>query len=66
MFASTLREELARRQGQLARIYTDDDLGSTAGVIGVVLGDLVVFVDSIGYGPDNIPIDSIQYVIVSP
>lgn len=61
MFASTLIEELAKRQGHLVTVNTFN-YGAT-GVLAMVQADYITIVETVGYGiyeNQNIPVDSIQ------
>jgi len=61
MFASTLIEELAKRQGHIVTINTFN-YGAT-GVLAMVQADYITIVESTGYGlydNQNIPVESIQ------
>ncbi|CAI8947743.1 Glycosyltransferase [Priestia megaterium] len=63
MFASTLIEELAKRQGHLVTVNTFNYGGT--GVLAMVQADYITIVESAGYGiyeNENIPVDSIQSV----
>ena len=61
MFASTLIEELTRRQGHTVTINTFNYGGT--GVLAITQADYVTIVESTGYGlyeTENIPVDAIQ------
>ncbi|MDY0943750.1 hypothetical protein [Priestia megaterium] len=61
MFASTLIEELAKRQGHIVTVNTFN-YGAT-GVLAMVQADYITVVESTGYGlydSQNIPVESIQ------
>ncbi|USL45771.1 hypothetical protein [Priestia megaterium] len=63
MFASTFREELAKRQGHAAivRVFNYSGLG----ILALVSNDFITLVESDGYGPyetQNIPIETIQSI----
>jgi len=61
MFASTFREELAKRQGHNVTISTFNY--GQSGVLAIVEADYVTLVETPGYGlyeVQNIPIEAIQ------
>ena len=65
MFASTFREELAKRQGHNVRIYTFNY--NRPGILAIVQTDYLTIVEPPDYDPDlydtqNIPIEAIQAV----
>ncbi|PAK45954.1 hypothetical protein [Priestia megaterium] len=65
MFASTLRDELARRQGQNLTINNFNYSGT--GILALVQDDYVVLVESTGYAlyeTENIPVEQIQSVFI--
>lgn len=61
MFASTFREELAKRQGHNVIIYTFNY--GQPGILAIVEANYVTVVETPGYGlyeTQNIPIEAIQ------
>ncbi|MBU8756999.1 hypothetical protein [Priestia megaterium] len=61
MFASTLIEELAKRQGHTVTVNTFNYGGT--GVLAMVQADYITIVESTGYGlyeTESIPVESIQ------